>query len=526
MNYTMHTEIDIYSSIQATQRILHPHFLSFTIDISLLLGGHWWGNTRRLVRGVAADQTQPLDLSDSQLVNLTQLLAPAMIRIGGTEADRIWYKGGKKAAAQLAPDMKMDALQGLQIHEYVLDKKTWKALHTFLEKTGMELLFTVSAGPADRDSQGRWQEGNALKLMAYSRKKGYRVAAWEFGNEVNGFPFIYGWKYRVKPAQYIRDFVRFGHLVKRLYPESKIIGPASAVWPLIGEPYPIIKKLCKSPAALYLDGVSWHFYPQQSSRGRLATRRAAWDRLLSPRTLTEVLRRNTPIQSAIEAAKAMRPASAPVENWMTETGHALYGGEPGLSDTFVSTLWWLDELGLLARNGVSRVFRQALVGSDYGLLDEKSLSPRPDYYASFLWKRLMGSQVHSPHCLIEAPAKLRLYLHSDENQRVSLLAINIDKTKRGRAKPASIRLFLKEKFSATNVERYLLEGSGGVTSSRVLLNGVPLEEDLVHKWGKKKMLQKYRIQELSEAETGLLFSVPPLSALFVHFALPSLKSMI
>ncbi|MGA2612961.1 MAG: hypothetical protein ABSG38_05870 [Spirochaetia bacterium] len=39
------------------------------------------------------------------------------------------------------------------------------------------------------------------------------------------------------------------------------------------------------------------------------------------------------------------------------------------------------------------MFRQSLVGSDYGLLDQNSFAPRPDYYASFLWKRLMGNRV-------------------------------------------------------------------------------------------------------------------------------------
>ena len=68
---------------------------------------------------------------------------------------------------------------------------------------------------------------------------------------------------------------------------------------------------------------------------------------------------------------------------MTETGHALYGGEPGLSDTYLSSIWWLDQLGLLAREGVSRVFRQSLVGSDYGLSTRTASSRGPTITRAF-----------------------------------------------------------------------------------------------------------------------------------------------
>ena len=98
--------------------------------------------------------------------------------------------------------------------------------------------------------------------------------------------------------------------------------------------------------------------------------------------------------------------------WMTETGHALYGGEPGLSDTYISSIWWLDQLGLLAREGVSRVFRQSLVGSDYGLIDQDTFEPRPDYYASFLWKRLMGNVVFRAPLVEGQDGKIRAYHHT------------------------------------------------------------------------------------------------------------------
>lgn len=500
--------------------VLHPEFLSVTIDISVLLGGHWWGESTELRQGVSVDTTVPLDLRNERLINFAQLLAPALLRIGGTEADRIWYKPGRKAAAKLFPEMEEttgepapDHREHRHTHEYVMTKKLWKEIHRFLDRTGMELLFTISAGPADRDEKGRWLEGNARKLMSYSKSKGFKVAAWEFGNEVNGFPFIYGWGDRVRPSQYVRDFARFGHLVKSLYPESLILGPASAVWPVIGEPYPIIRSLCKSPSAIFLDGVSWHYYPQQSSRGALATRRAGPETLLSARALDGVSRWNRRINQSLQRAESIRPAGFRVENWVTETGHALYGGEPGLSDSFASTLWWLDELALLAREGVSRVFRQALIGGSYGLLDEQSLLPRPDFYASFLWKRLMGPRVHAIHLEKTPNKQIRLYMHSRDSASFTLLVINLDAKK-------IARLSLGKGASGIgDIERYLLQGNGGFTGRSLLLNGLALEEDLLFNWGKKRVSQKYRIQELGESEQDLVFTVPPRSVLFLRGSL-------
>ncbi|AEJ18243.1 glycoside hydrolase family protein [Gracilinema caldarium] len=504
--------IKLPRSIDKPVRFLHPHFLSYTIDISLILGGHWWGSSKKMHQGVASDRVQALDLLNPRLIDFTRQLGPAMIRIGGTEADRLFYKPGEKLIQKLYSPLLSDNIQRKQSHEYQLTKELWQTIHQFLDETGMELLFTISAGLADRDTDGKWIETNAQKLLAYTAKKGYKVAAWEFGNEINGFPFIYGWKHRVKPAQYIRDFARFGHLVKGLTPDSLIVGPASAVWPVIGEPYPITRALCKSPSVVFLDALSWHYYPQQSSRGRVATKRAKSYGLLNPRELNQILRWNTRMLNHIQRANTIRPLLQSTQNWVTETGHALYGGEPGLSDTFASALWWLDELGLLARHGVDRVFRQSLIGSNYGLLDETTLQLRPDYYASFLWERLMGNAVFVPRIISSTSSKLRLYVHRDEDMRTSLLLINIDRTHAAR-----LEIDLTGYVPLHGVDQYLLQGQGGLLSPTVLLNGISLEEDFILRWGKKKTRKQYNIEQLSPSTEQATYQVPPLSVLFLVF---------
>lgn len=478
-------------------------YLSLTIDTSLVLGGHWWGAGRGMRGGLALERVEPIALGSPRLAAYARLLAPAMLRIGGTEADRVGYRVGKKGRAKSAGRGEEVPPEGAERdRELVLKKKLWKRINAFASEAGFGLLFVVSAGPLDRDRSGAWSTSDARRLIEYTARKGYPVRAWELGNEVNGYPFTQGIGNRVSASRYVEDFGIFSRLVRELHPGALAVGPASSVWPVIGEPNPIIPALGRSAEMAPTDVLSWHYYPQQSSRGALANRRASERTLLAPSRLDSVRRLTRAI---VRAARGRQV-------WMTESGHALYGGEKGLSDTYLSSLWWLDELGLLAREGVSRVFRQSLVGADYGLLDQSDFSPRPDYYASFLWKKLMG-RVAFAEPEIEGPGKeatrIRAYCHSSTGKRgaACLLLVSL------RASQSRITL------SAPIIERYVVEPLDGLRSSRVRLNGVAVDDDLLFKWGKKKTRRRYRVAERAGDRNGAAESfgldLPPYSYAFV-----------
>lgn len=460
-------------------RHLAPDYLSFTLDSSLVLGGRWWGESKKMRRGVAVDTVEPLDLGRPELEAYARALGPALVRIGGTEADRVRYH------------LKKGPVPGT--HEYSLRKADWKRIHRFVRRSGLGLVFTLSAGPEDRDAAGGWLDVHARRLVAHTVKKGWPVAAWELGNEVNGFPFIHGLGARVSARQYAADFQRLVHLLDELSPGARAVGPSSAVWPLIGEPNPLIPALSRGPAAGLFGALSWHYYPQQSTHGPVATRRVGVKTMLDPRKLDGVLRWTRMV------ARAQARCGPGVENWMTETAHALYGGEKGISDTFASTLWWLDELGLLAREGVDKVFRQSLVGARYGLLDQDTLVPRPDYWASYLWKRLMGPDVYPVNLPRRWPSKLRVYLHGQGAAR-TLLVINLDRRERTLA-------------LGPVAGTWCLQGRDGLTSSVLTVNGVEATDQLLTDWGRKRLARRYQVVP-TEAPVVL----PPLSSTFVTLA--------
>ena len=394
-------------------RSLDARFLSVAIDTSQLLGGRWWSASGRVEVGRGTERVAPLDLAQPGLSALARALAPAYLRIGGTEADRVHYDFG--AGAQETPHGD---------DELVLDPARWDALEAFAAGAGLDTYFTVNAGPGSRGSEGEWLRASAEGLLAHARQRAQRVAVWELGNEVNAYWFQHGLHQQPSGAQYAADLLAFRALVKDYFPESLVAGPAVAYFPLLGDPMP--DRIGFLPAALQrggraLDILSWHFYPQQSRRCPVATRRAQPGQLLTPVELDELGRWSKQVDE-------LRERWAPhAELWLGETGSAQCGGEPGLSDRFASGLWWLDELGSAARGGQAVVIRQALVGSDYGLIDPHSLEPRPDYYNSLAWKRWMGSRVLGLELGPGNPA-LRLYAHCSarEHDRAVLLALNVD----------------------------------------------------------------------------------------------------
>jgi len=116
--------------------------------------------------------------------------------------------------------------------------------------------------------------------------------------------------------------------------------------------------------------------------------------------------------------------------WVTETADAACGGNPWAS-TLLDSFRYLNQLGSLSKSGVQVVIHNTLASSDYGLLDENSFSPRPNYWAALLWRKLMGTVVLNAGTI--PPPALHLYAHCLRGQPggVALLAINTDSSAHG-----------------------------------------------------------------------------------------------
>lgn len=413
-SYAALVSIDTGAAVNTVSK----EYISFAIDSSQVVGGKWWNPTAGGTEmGSGTVHAPTFNFNQPQLDTMVKGLAPAYLRIGGSEADKIFY------AMQDTSGFQPNAPPG---YKSVMTAKQWDDVNAFASRNGLHLVFTLNAGPASRKADGSWDGSNAAELLKYTADHGYRVALWELGNELNIFWFVHGLKSQVPPLQYNKDLAAARAMVKQYMPGSGFAGQGSAFWPLLGEPLNLFygympQYLERSNDKI--DLVSWHYYPQQSRRGPIASRRAFPSRLLDPKNLDEAKHWAEQIQQWRDRYAPGKPI------WLGETGNAQFGGQPGLSDVYLGGLWWMDQLGLLARSGHDTVVRQSLTGMNYGMIDDTSLAARPDYWNSLLWKHLMGTRVYDTKVIGDQSGKIRAYAHcgaGDEPGSLTVLLINLD----------------------------------------------------------------------------------------------------
>jgi hypothetical protein len=208
--------------------------------------------------------------------------------------------------------------------------------------------------------------------------------------------------------------------------------------------------------------VSYHQYPAFGNTAACAG--------LQPRPPTDPLSAEylDRVNGSLAYMRGLRDASAPRRPlWVDEFGNTACGGVTGYSNTLAASFYYLNALGTMARGGVRVATRWTISGSQpYALIDDTTLTPRPDYWAALLWKRLMGTTVLDP-AVRKTPAGLRVFSSCTPGIRggVTTLALNTD-----HAVPATLRLNGPGTRGAA-----VHAVTGDLTGERVSLNGRPLE---------------------------------------------------
>ncbi|TBR38328.1 glycoside hydrolase [Marinomonas agarivorans] len=394
---------------------VEPHYLSFSIDISVLVGGYWWEGSQKIHKGLGALRVPPINLNQKKLDQLVKALGPAYLRVGGSEADKIHYFSSDEEGSLL------------------LTKQIWDDLHEFIQRNHLKFTFTFKYGLFKRKEHGAWQGSEIQNLLEYTHNKGYQIDVCELGNELNAYWAFHGLTSQPKAQKLAADYARFIEQIRSNLPNCRISGPGSAFWPRLGEtikPFSNITDKFLASLEHKLDIIDWHYYPFQSTRSPVRTRTATIQSVLSPDSLEDYVK-------YAQQLRTMRDKYQPQAMlWTGETGSAQCGGQQKISDRFASSFWWADQLGQGAVCGQSVMIRQSLIGGDYGLIDRLTLKPKPDYWMSWLWGKLMGQLVFP---VTSSDKYVRVYCHrSQEKQHTdnngagcyTLLIINMsDKTK-------------------------------------------------------------------------------------------------
>jgi hypothetical protein len=403
--------------------------------------------------GMNADLYQyrpPIDLSNARLRKLAAALGPAYVRVSGTWANTTYFS--ERAEPPAAPPA---GFKG------VLSRAQWKGVVDFAQGVNAEIVTSFATGVGARDPAGVWTAEQAARLIDYTSAIGGRIAAAEFMNEPNlavmgGAPAGYD------AAAYGRDFKRFHAFAKAAAPDMLILGPGS-VGETADEPGPgdgsslTTRNLLIASRPAGVDAFSYHHYGALSRRCAATGAQTTPDAALSD----EWLGRTDDTLAFYRTLRDTFASGKPL--WLTETADAACGGNPW-ARTFLDTFRYLDQLGRLAKKGVEVVAHNTLVASDYGLLDDVTLAPKPNYWGALLWRTLMDARVLESGIPIQSG--LHVYAHCLRGTPggVALLAINNDR--------AAVRL-----LSVPMPGRRYTLSADGLQGKAVRLSGIELKLD-------------------------------------------------
>ncbi len=389
---------------------IDERFQSFNIEMVAVTGGPFWkpyaarDGASHEKAGSAAPQRSdlfsnrsPIDLANPLLRKLASALSPAYLRVSGTAANTTFFAGSDVSPPQPPSGYKT-----------VLTRRQWNGVIDFSKAVDAPIVTSFAIGAGTRDAKGLWRPDQAREIISATRAAGGHLAAAELMNEPD-LPEIGGAPERYDAAAFAADFRAFHVFMKQAAPGVMILGPGT------GGRSPQDAALFAASAS-GIDAVSYHFYGALSER--CAGGHAA-DAALSEEWLSRTDR-------TLAFYRELRDQAAPGKPiWLTETAEAACGGNRW-SSTFLDAFRYLDQLGRLARAGVQVVMHNTLVGSDYGLLDEVTFTPRPNYWAAVLWRKLMGNVVLDSGVPIQGG--LHVYAHCQRNVPggVVLLVVNND----------------------------------------------------------------------------------------------------
>jgi hypothetical protein len=449
-------------------------FQSYNIEMVEVIGGRFWkpysdidallkaqssvAKSNKDAAGAPAgmdpnlyQQRPPIDLTNPRLRKLAAALGPAYVRVSGTWANTVYFQNSDQPPPKTPPK----GFGG------VLTRQQWKGVIDFAHAVDAKVVTSFATSAGTRGPAGVWTPDQARQLLDYTKSIGGSIAAAEYMNEptyaeMGGAPKGYD------AAAFGRDFSVFLPFVKKAAPDMLILGPGGVGEGIPLAPIGLAGSMIKTEDILKVtgprfDGFSYHSYGATSKRcasmgpaSQTTAHAALSEDFLSRADRIEAFYAG--LRDTFEPGKAL---------WLTETADAACGGNPWAS-TFLDSFRYLDQLGRMSKRGVQVHMHNTLASSDYGLLDDNTMMPRPNYWAALFWHKFMGTTVLDPG--LSTASNLHVYSHCLRGQPggLALLAINADPS-------ASQSLDL-----AVAAERYTLTAPS-LDATSMQLNGTELK---------------------------------------------------
>ncbi|KAL2479553.1 Heparanase-like protein 3 [Abeliophyllum distichum] len=417
-----------------------------------------------------------LDLKNKIFLNAVKAFSPLKIRLGGTLEDRVIYQTEDNLHAPCKP-FTQNSSELFGFTEGCLSLARWDELNSFFNQSGALIVFGLNAlnGKSilpNSSAVGAWNSSNAASFIRYTVKKGYNIYGWELGNELCGT----GVGVRVAAANYAFDTIALNDIIDYAYRglfKPLTIAPGGFFEPdWFGEFIALTENT--------LDIVTQHIYNLGPGVDEHII-----EKIVNPSYLSGGAGLFIQLQDTLKRSETSTTA------WVGESGGAYNSGRNHVSNTFVYSFWYLDQLGMASVYDTKTYCRQTLIGGNYGLLNTTTFVPNPDYYSALLWHRLMGSNVLSTN--FTGTNMIRAYAHcAKQSQGITLLLINLDSHTtvqatvnfngtsayvHGHRKTVVQKPHCKEPTQTIREEYHLTPKDGNIQSQTVLLNGKPLIVD-------------------------------------------------
>ncbi|GAV82086.1 Glyco_hydro_79n domain-containing protein [Cephalotus follicularis] len=445
-----------------------------------------------------------LDLNNKILLNAIQAFSPLKIRLGGTLQDNVIYNT-EDNTQPCVPFVKNPS-EMFGFTQGCLQMYRWDELNAFFKKSGAEIIFGLNALAGrsiqpDGSARGAWDSANAESLIRYTVDKEYSIHGWELGNELSGN----GVGTRVAADQYAMDTNHLENIVRNIYRDVDakplIIAPGGffdANW----------FKNFMNKTSNSLDVITHHIYNLGPGVDEHLV-----EKILDPSYIDGEANTFSGLQNILRSSATKTIA------WVGESGGAYNSGHNLVTNAFVFSFWYLDQLGMSSKYDTKTYCRQTLIGGNYGLLNTATFEPNPDYYSALLWHRLMGRNVLSTS--FSGTKKIRSYTHcAKQSKGITLLLINLDNSTTVQANVVfntARRVHHKHKShktrsilvtsEITREEYHLTAKDGNLHSQTMLLNGDILT---VNPSGDIPPFEPLHVNSTSP------ITVTPFSIVFVH----------
>ena len=414
-----------------------------------------------------------LDLENPRLRALAGGLRGSLLRLGGSPADFLLYG----VSADACSPANLNRTQPVPGNAYFcpiwdqtagqcLTLQRWQALLAFAADAGLALVLDLNAcwGRASPQGDMDWTQIEGLLAATAAARGSWGAALWgvEFGNEVYD---------NIAAARYGASMLRLRTTLDALWPPParapRVLGPDAWESDLSPAYYRAMLNASAQPdgAPNAMHAVTFHEYA---------------DDCCTP-TAGAVL--NVSCLDALFARPAwVRDLAAEygVRVWNGEGALHAYSGQAGLTDTAISTLYYLHALGSYASSGFGLFSRQSLAGGDYELVNRTTFLPTPDYWGLLLWRQVVGSRALAAAVAgsggsgAAAPPALRAHAFcASASGGLAVLLVNF-----AAAAPVSVALQCPQPQPGQQAQLYVLtgvpgysDGDGASEAYRLALNG-------------------------------------------------------